>query len=311
MPFRPTHLRYFVTVAEEGQVTSAARRLQIAQPALSQAISQLERELGLQLLERHARGVKLTPEGEAFLAKARVAVESELEAEREAQALASTAHDVVKVGFVGPPPTITARKLFSAFATAHPNAEIAFRDLPFPRGTTRSWLEPVDVAFCHQPDLDASILAQVVRTEPRVVIARRSHPLSQSSEVDVESVLDQTFIGYHPNVQAAWSSFHSLDDHRGGPPESMTTDWAETSMQMLGVMSSCEAITTLPACDGKLVEHAISDAVAIPLSGASPALLSLICPADDCPPLVGALVRIAAELSSDPAADGAIAARSG
>src|SRR6185312_737558 len=197
MPFRPTHLRYFVTVAEEGQVTSAARRLQIAQPALSQAISRLESELGLQLLERHARGVKLTPEGEVFLAKARVAVDSELDAEREARALASTAHDVVKVGFVGPPPTITAGELFSAFASAYPNAEVAFRDLPFPTGTTRSWLEHVDVAFCHQPELDSSLLAQVVRTEPRVVITRRGHPLSQSSEVDVESVLDQTFISYH------------------------------------------------------------------------------------------------------------------
>jgi LysR family hca operon transcriptional activator len=311
MPFRPTHLRYFVTVAEEGQVTSAARRLEIAQPALSQAISQLESELGLQLLERHARGVKLTPEGEAFLAKARVAVESELEAEREAQALASAAHDVIKVGFVGPPPTITAGELFSAFATAYPNAEIAYRDLPFPRGSTRSWLEAVDVAFCHQPELDPSIHMQVVRTEPRVVIVRRSHPLSESTEVGVESVLDQTFISYHPNVQAAWSSFHSLDDHRGGPPESTTTDWAETSMQMLGIMSSCDAITTLPACDGRLVEHAISDVTAIPLSGASPALLSLVCSADDSPPLVGALLRVASELSSDPAADGAIASRSG
>ena len=311
MPFRPTHLRYFVTVAEEGQVTSAARRLGIAQTALSQAISQLESELGLQLLERHARGVKLTPEGEAFLAKARVAVESELEAEREAQALASTAHDVVKVGFVGPPPNITASELFSAFAAAHPNAEIAFRDLPFPRGTTRSWLEQVDVAFCHQPDLDPSILTQVVRTEPRVVIARRGHPLSESGEVGIESVLDETFISYHPNVQAAWSSFHSLDDHRGGPPESLTADWAETPMQMLGIMSSCDAITTLPACDGKLIEDAITDLVAIPLSGAGPALLSLVCPADDCPPLVAALLRIAAELSSDPAQNGPIAARPG
>lgn len=311
MPFRPTHLRYFVTVAEEGQVTSAARRLEIAQPALSQAISQLESELGLQLLERHSRGVKLTPEGEAFLVKARVAVESELEAEREAQALASAAHDVIKVGFVGPPPTITAGELFSAFASAYPNAEIAFRDLPFPRGPTRSWLEPVDVAFCHQPDLDSSIHVQGVRTEPRVVIARRGHPLCESTEVGVESVLDETFISYHPNVQAAWSRFHSLDDHRGGPPESMTADWAETSMQMLGIMSSCDAITTLPACDGRLVEHAISDVAAIPLSGASPALLSLVCPADDCPPLVGALLRVASELSSAPAADGAIASRSG
>lgn len=311
MPFRPTHLRYFVTVAEEGQVTRAARRLEIAQPALSQAISQLERELGLQLLERHARGVKLTPEGEAFLAKARVAVESELEAEREAQALASAAHDVIKVGFVGPPPTITAGELFSAFAAAYPNAEIAFRDLPFPRGPTRSWLEAVDVAFCHQPEPDSSIHMQVVRTEPRVVIVRRSHPLAESTEVGVESVLDQTFISYHPNVQATWSSFHSLDEHRGGPPESTTTDWAQTAMQMLGIMSSCDAITTLPACDGRLVAHAVSDVTAIPLSGASPALLSLVCPADDCPPLVGALLRVASELSSDPAADGATASRSG
>ena len=311
MPFRPTHLRYFVTVAEEGQVTSAARRLEIAQPALSQAISQLETELGLQLLERHARGVKLTPEGEAFLEKARVAVESELEAEREALALASTAHDVLKVGFVGPPPTITTGELFSAFATAFPSAEVAFRDLPFPRGTTRSWLEPVDVAFCHQPDVGPSILTQVVRTEPRVVIARRSHPLSESGGLGVDSVLDQTFISYHPNVQPAWSSFHSLDEHRGGPPESMTADWAETPMQMLGIMSSCEAITTLPACDGKLIEDAITDLVAIPLSGASPALLSLVCPADDCPPLAGALLRIAAELSVDPSANGAIAAHRG
>jgi DNA-binding transcriptional LysR family regulator len=311
MPFRPTHLRYFVTVAEEGQVTSAARRLEIAQPALSQAISQLETELGLQLLERHARGVKLTPEGEAFLEKARVAVESELEAEREAQMLASTAHDVLKVGFVGPPPTITTGELFSAFATAFPSAEVAFRDLPFPRGTTRSWLEQVDVAFCHRPDVDPSILTQVVRTEPRVVIARRSHPLSESGELSVDSVLDQAFISYHPNVQAAWSSFHSLDEHRGGPPESMTADWAETPMQMLGIMSSCDAITTLPACDGKLIEDAITDLVAIPLRGASPALLSLVCPADDTPPLVGALLRIAAELSFDPTANGTIAARRG
>jgi hypothetical protein len=91
----------------------------------------------------------------------------------------------------------------------------------------------------------------------------------------------------------------------------MTADWAETSMQMLGIMSTCDAITTVPACDGKLVEHAISDAVAIPLSGASPALLSLVCPADDYPPLVGALLRIAAGLSLDAAVDGAIAARPG
>src|SRR6476646_12004519 len=76
MPFRPGQLLYFVTVAEEGQVTRAARKLEIAQPALSQAIAQLEGELGLQLLERHARGGTLTAAGEICLPKARAAVDS-------------------------------------------------------------------------------------------------------------------------------------------------------------------------------------------------------------------------------------------
>jgi len=88
MAFNRDHLRYFVAVADEGQITQAARRLFMAQPALSQAISQLESELGLRLLDRHPRGVTLTDAGEAFLEKARAAVDSEIEVRRTAETLA-------------------------------------------------------------------------------------------------------------------------------------------------------------------------------------------------------------------------------
>ena len=68
---RLRQLLHLVTIAEEGQMTRAARRLEVAQPALSHAIGQLESHLGDELLERHSRGVRLTSAGQAFLAKAR------------------------------------------------------------------------------------------------------------------------------------------------------------------------------------------------------------------------------------------------
>ncbi len=65
------HLRYFVSVAEQGSVSRAAQKLFIAQPALSTQIKQLEEEVGAQLLVRVPRGVQLTAAGLAFLEDAR------------------------------------------------------------------------------------------------------------------------------------------------------------------------------------------------------------------------------------------------
>jgi DNA-binding transcriptional LysR family regulator len=68
------HLRYFIAIAEERSFTGAAERLWVAQPGLSTQMRRLEAELGVQLFERHPRGVKPTPAGEMFLERARVAV---------------------------------------------------------------------------------------------------------------------------------------------------------------------------------------------------------------------------------------------
>ena len=70
------HLEYFVAVAELGSFTRAAQSLSIAQPSLSHAIGWLERDLGSRLFERHGRGVRLTPAGEALLEPARRSLRS-------------------------------------------------------------------------------------------------------------------------------------------------------------------------------------------------------------------------------------------
>ncbi|XVV13896.1 LysR family transcriptional regulator [Actinoplanes sp. CA-131856] len=78
-------LRYFVAVAEERHFGRAAERLGMAQPPLSRAIRELERQLGVQLLVRTTRQVALTPAGESLLADARVALDAVAAAQRRAR----------------------------------------------------------------------------------------------------------------------------------------------------------------------------------------------------------------------------------
>ena len=65
------HLRYFVAVAEEENVSRAALKLRVSQPGISRQIRDLEDEIGFQLLERSAKSVRLTDAGKVFLAEAR------------------------------------------------------------------------------------------------------------------------------------------------------------------------------------------------------------------------------------------------
>lgn len=87
------HLRYFVAIAEERSFTRAAERLWVAQPGLSTQIRRLESELGVQLFERHTRGVDLTDAGELFLERARTTLAA-------AEAARSTGRDLEE-GLVG------------------------------------------------------------------------------------------------------------------------------------------------------------------------------------------------------------------
>src|SRR3977135_3223658 len=95
------HLRYFVAVAEEGNLTvAAARRLHTSQPSLSRQIRDLEYEVGAELLTRSARGVELTAAGRAFLDHARLALAQVDAAGEAARRAAHPARPPFALGFL-------------------------------------------------------------------------------------------------------------------------------------------------------------------------------------------------------------------
>jgi len=119
------HLRSFVAIAEERSFTRAAERLWVAQPGLSTQIRRLERELGVQLFERHARGVYLTDAGELFLERARAALAAAEVARATGDDIESGTLGSVRLGLSSAPRWGGAAELLDAFAHARPAVEVS------------------------------------------------------------------------------------------------------------------------------------------------------------------------------------------
>src|SRR5256885_12451759 len=118
------HLRYFVAVAEDLGFARAARRLRVAQPALSKQIHDLETELGVTLFDRLPRGVRLTAGGQAFLAEARSTLEAAGRAVTVARSAAKNGAcdlEFAHGGLAVYTPII--QDLLAAFWESHPQAQ--------------------------------------------------------------------------------------------------------------------------------------------------------------------------------------------
>jgi DNA-binding transcriptional LysR family regulator len=276
-------------------MTRAAATLHVAQPALSQAIARLESDLGIQLFERQVRGVKLTPDGEAFLAKARLAIDAETDAIQTAKWLARADRGVIEFGFVGAPPGLDAPGPLARFAREHPEIDIRYRELPFPGTSTSMWLSEVDIAVCHLPPADENVWTETVRVEPRAVLAPSGHRLAGRDRVTVSEVIGEAFIGYHPRVEKGWAGFWSLDGHRGGPPAQITPDRASAPQEVFAALAVREAITTAPSSSAALLVSHVTSLSAVPIPDAEPTTFVLAGRRDRRTPHVESFVAFARE----------------
>ena len=123
------HLRYFIAVAEEQNVTRAAARLHVSQPPLSRQIRDLEAELGVALFDHGAKALRLTDAGRVFLVEARAVVTRAEEAVQTAKAVVSGQRGEIHVGYA---PSLTVELLpgtLRLFQEANPGVRVRLHDL--------------------------------------------------------------------------------------------------------------------------------------------------------------------------------------
>lgn len=175
------HLRYFVAVAEEGGFTRAAGRLHIAQPPLSQQVRALEEDLGMRLLDRLPRGVRLTPAGAAFLDEARSILAAVEGAETRVKRVAQGMEGTLAIGLASSAATHpVVPRLLAEYRERYPRV-----DLRFVEGNAASLSEAVmageaHVAFVRAPvDRPPGMRFDKVLEEPMLAVFARSHPLAR------------------------------------------------------------------------------------------------------------------------------------
>lgn len=122
------HLRYFQAVAEELSFSKAARRLRIAQPALSRAVQEMEREIGTQLIERERKSPRLTPAGTVLLHETGLILERLEESMRRVRRTAKGEEGELKLGYIGPPTRMFLSRLLKEYGKRFPRVTVILEE---------------------------------------------------------------------------------------------------------------------------------------------------------------------------------------
>ncbi len=277
------HLRYFVAVAETRHFGKAAERLHMAQPPLSQAIRQLEADIGAELFTRTTRRVQMTGAGEAFYDDALRILRSVEDSARRVKRIAEGSHGILRLGLTG----------LASYRYLPEIAQIVKREMPgvaleihsemlTPAQEFALSASTIDVGLLRPPVREDGIAHRAIAGENLVLALPEQHWLAGEPTVNVGDLRIEHFIMYSSTTRSVVNDavvrsclaagFYPHREHEG----------AETSILLalvaagLGVALVPESVRAI-SLDGVVVK---------PVHGAESVELALAWRAGDASPLL-------------------------
>jgi LysR family transcriptional regulator, benzoate and cis,cis-muconate-responsive activator of ben and cat genes len=192
------HLRYFVAVAEEQNVTRAAARLNVSQPPLSRQIRDLEDELGFALFEHRAKSVKLTEAGHFFLNKVRHILKETEDAVRAAKSVANGESGEIHIGYAPSLSSDILPRALRLFHQENSGVRVELHDLStqeMVRGLRNGELQLAYMAQTSKRAISEFKFRELRRFEICVAV-EPNHRLAKARKVSLEEVAKEPIIAF-------------------------------------------------------------------------------------------------------------------
>ena len=284
------HLRYFIAVAEELNFSRAAERMHMAQPPLSAAIRQLERDVGVDLFVRTTREVRLTDPGHAFLAGARRTLEDADRAAEDARRAGAGELGRLRIAFSWSTRFETLPALGRAFRASHPDVELLAQEMWNARMPPAFRNGSIDIALSLCPEIAADLELVPIRKERLVALLPTTHPLAREEAIPLSALAAEDFIVFPREIAPRLhDAFMAIYRRAGFEPrvrnESFHTGWD------LGVLAEIPAVGVAPeTVAGGLPDGIVGVALSEPTDSLE---TCLVWRADDTSPAVAAFVAVA------------------
>jgi DNA-binding transcriptional LysR family regulator len=226
-------LRLFTAVADAGGVAAAARAQRISQPAISRAVRELERQLGIELFERSTRRIRLTAEGTQVYRQAKEVFAAERAIEDAVLELKGVRRGSLHIGASTTIATYVLPQLIAAFARRYPEIELRLSAVH-----TRILVEMIrryelDIALAEAPVDDVNIAVTPWRVDEMVVIAGKSHHFAKRKTVAPTELGDELFLLREPESGTRAIVIAALERARVPVHRTLSIDGTEVIKQVV------------------------------------------------------------------------------